>query len=242
MKTHEITVAPALTHAVVLLSGGMDSVAALHWAREKQPLTLRAIGFAYGQPNRDHELTAARGFCDAMGVQFEYVAASPAMPKGAGILKDGAPLDHDPEHLGLSRAFVPGRNAIFLTLAAAFACRWSSAGTIDLVIGANKDDSQGFPDCRPNFMVHINRALSVGYGREFNIRTPFIDRTKRQILAMSSDAAKVDIARSWSCYRSEGPCGVCTPCVLRREAFDSVGLVDECVRVTMGGGDRHRSW
>lgn len=227
-----------LNHAVVLLSGGMDSVAALHWAKERAN-DIRAIGFHYGQPNRDNETTIAQTIAKDLGISHYLVVTADTLNTGRGLLS-GVP-DHDASAMGLHRAFVPGRNAVFLSVAAAHAATWTSAGRIDLVIGACLDDAVGFPDCRANFFVACERMLCLGYGREFRVRTPFIDRTKAQIVNEASEEARRDIARSWSCYRSDGPCGTCTPCVLRRDAFSTIGLVDECNPATMHGGDTHRN-
>jgi 7-cyano-7-deazaguanine synthase len=228
-----------LNHAVVLLSGGMDSVAALHWAKERAA-TVRAIGFHYGQPNRDQETTAAQRIAKDLGVPHALIVTADTLHTGQGLLRGVA--DHDPAAMGVSRAFVPGRNAVFLSIAAAHAASWHPVGTIDLVIGACADDAVGFPDCRANFFVACERMLCLGYGREFRVRSPFVDRTKGQIVSEASDAARRDIARSWSCYRGDGPCGTCTPCVLRRDAFATNNLIDESRPASMHGGDPHRSW
>jgi 7-cyano-7-deazaguanine synthase in queuosine biosynthesis len=78
------------------------------------------------------------------------------------------------------------------------------------------------------------------YAREIQIVLPFADWTKEQIIANASAAARRDIARSWSCYRGDAPCGRCTPCVLRAAAFAHHGIVDACRAPRMFGGDPAR--
>lgn len=253
MKTRNIRAVAHMDRALVLLSGGMDSVAALHWAHEHAD-KVRAVGFAYGQPNRDHETYAAQVIARDLGVEYRLLHTANALHVGVGLVRDKGcdskgplQLDHEPTlseggRGGLSKAFIPGRNAVLLSLAAAQACTWFPSGTIDLVIGACADDAAGFPDCRAPFFAAAERMLCIGYGREFRVRTPYVLSTKRSIISESSEAARRDIARSWSCYRAEGPCGTCTPCLLRRDAFAAHGIEDQCARAVLGGGDKTRSW
>jgi 7-cyano-7-deazaguanine synthase len=224
-----------MNHACVLLSGGMDSVAALHWARERAQGKVRAVAFDYGQPNRDHELTAGHAICAELGIPYARLALADTLNTGAGLLR--SIHDHDPAAMGVHRAFVPGRNAVFLTVAAAHACTWWVSGRVDLVVGACADDHDGFPDCRENFFAALERAICRGYGRDVRVNAPFVKTSKADILAQASEAARADLARSWSCYRREGPCGTCTPCVLRAGAFAAAGVEDRTARAVMCGGD-----
>lgn len=219
----------------VLLSGGMDSVAALHWSIA-QGGTVRAICFDYGQPNRDNELYAAQATAARRSVPLAREHLADAVRTGAGLFR--GVKDHDDAHQGLHPAFVPGRNAVFLSIAAAHAATWFPVGTIALVVGANADDARGFPDCGQSFFHTLARALSRGTAREIEIEAPFVGMTKAGIVAQASDAAREDMARSWSCYRGDRvPCGTCSPCVLRAAAFSLVGLADRSAPAIMHGGD-----
>lgn len=227
-----------LHQSCVLLSGGMDSTAALHWAKANSRFC-RAIGFAYGQQNRDRELTMAGRACEALGVEFTAIALAETLHTGVGIMR-GIPA-HDPNSTVTSRAFVPGRNAVFCTVAAAHAASWFPVGTIDLVVGACLDDANGFPDCRATFFQYLATAMQHGYDRHVNIHTPFVAMTKAQIVASASPEARRAIAQSWSCYAGGlVPCKACSACVLRKVAFDAEGVVDECAAPAMFGGDPHR--
>jgi 7-cyano-7-deazaguanine synthase len=223
--------------ACVLVSGGMDSIAALHWANTAYP-NLIAILFDYGQQNADQELTAAGMAAEKISVPRIRIALADSLPKGRGILHHVE--DHDGRDDGVSPAFVPGRNLVFLTCAAAHASVYWNNGSFDMVIGANTQDARRFPDCRPGAFTKLAETLRHGIGREVSIVAPWIDRTKTQIL-LSLDAAGRDAAsRSWSCYRSTGPCGKCSACVLRSEAFVGAGIDDLCAPVRMTGGDPGR--
>ena len=137
---------------------------------------------------------------------------------------------------------VPGRNLVFLSIAAAHAAHEWQLGRLDLVIGSNADDADQFPDCRLGTLLSMTETLSQGLGRECRVVAPWIDRTKSQILySIKADpVALAAVRRSWSCYHSTGPCGACGACVKRAAAFAAQGVEDECAAVVMGGGDRSR--
>lgn len=223
--------------ACVLLSGGADSTAALHLSLTKYEI-VRAIAFDYGQPNRNQELVAAQRCAEAAGVPFARLAMADTLATGRGLL--GAVKGHDPGAQGLNPAFVPGRNAIFLTTAAAHACSWWPTGNVAVVIGATAEDSAGFPDCRRGFFDMLSVSLRYGYAREIGIDAPFTACSKAYAIQSLDAAGRAAVARSWSCYRADGPCGTCTACVVRAKAFAEADLVDQCVAVTMAGGDPGR--
>jgi 7-cyano-7-deazaguanine synthase len=225
-----------IEYACVLLSGGLDSVAALYWASTRYR-HVRAIGFDYGQPNRDAEVYSAGTAAEALGVPFERLPLADAFPR-RGLL-ERVP-EHNVDQKGAHPAVVPGRNGAFLWLAAAHAVTWWRVGNIALVIGANKEDAAGFSDCDPRFFLKLGQAIRDGFMRQVDIVAPWVDRTKAQIIQQAEPEARHAIARSWSCYARTGPCGVCTACVLRARAFAETGLVDECAPPKMTGGDPQR--
>ena len=130
-----------VNQAAVLVSGGMDSVAALHWAKERYP-ELLAISYDYGQKNRDAELTVAQRECEALGVTMlrERLLAFST----TGILGKTIPAHR--EH-GTSPAMNVGRNPLLFTYAVTHACQHFPNGNLDLVIGCNIEDRVAFPDC-----------------------------------------------------------------------------------------------
>lgn len=213
--------------AVVLLSGGMDSVASLFWAQARYP-RMFALSFMYGQPNADQELAAAGYAAKVAGVDWRRLAVSDAV-RGANRLTSTSPV-------------VPGRNLVFLSIAAAHAAAEWGIGRLDVVIGSNAEDAADFPDCRQETVSAMSAALSAGHGRDVVVMAPWLGKTKAQILyAVKPDAAALDaVRRSWSCYRATGPCGECGACVKRAAAFRSQGIADAAEPIVMGGGDRSR--
>lgn len=229
-------------NAVVLLSGGMDSVAALHWALARYT-SVRAIGFDYGQPHRDAELTIAGQVARALSVPYAVLVIADAMNLKLGLL--GEVRDHDDSRIGgLNPAFVPNRNAIFLNIAAPHACAWFPNGNIDLVVACNADDAQGFADCRPAYLREQATLLRKGCARQIDIAAPWVGLSKGGIIAAlhENPVAIEHIRRSWSCYRGQksGPCGTCTACVVRARAFETASLGDLSTHPQMIGGDPAR--
>ncbi len=212
---------------VLLLSGGLDSVAALHHTRPD-----RAVGFSYGQPHRDAELTAAGIIAARRGVPFDVI-----------LLPDLRRLDPTAgrDAAGVSLAFVPGRNALFLTRAAA---AYAKPGEqLHLVMGANADDYGAFPDCRGMFFAAAQamlRAALVGVCDVW-ISTPWLASTKVEIVrwCASQPDALADVRDSVSCYRGSR-CGACDACSLRAAAFKACGIEDGTSVQTMHGGDPGR--
>lgn len=239
MGIDEAGAIPMRGNACVLLSGGMDSVACLHWALN-QYRDVRALAFRYGQPHADAELTVAGQIARKNGVPFETIHVADALH--AGI------LTRVPEHSegladGLHRAFVPGRNLVFLSLALSRACQWWS-GSVDLVVGSCEEDAGGFPDCREEFLRAAALALSTAVDRKIRVAAPWVRMPKSDILrdvAKRFPSGLADIQASWSCYAGKGPCGVCTACVVRTRAFEAFGLEDKCAAPIMFGGDVARN-
>jgi len=225
--------------AVVLLSGGMDSVAALHWARGRYE-TLRALGFRYGQPHANAELPIAQNVAARLGVPFTVLAMADVLNTRMGLL--AGVTDHDASRFGgVNPAFVPGRNLVFLSVAAAHACGWFK-GNFHIVIGACAEDAAGFPDCRERVLTALGGVLREGCGREFHVVAPFVRTSKAALVGSLDGHALEDVRRSWSCYRGElaGPCGTCSACVVRAGAFAAAGVVDLSAHPGVCGGDPAR--
>jgi 7-cyano-7-deazaguanine synthase len=209
---------------VVLCSGGMDSVTALHWARREHAVRA-ALSFDYGAKHNPRELPFAREHAAALGVRHETIAldfvarlfASDLLTSG-GAIPDG----HYEEKI-MRQTVVPFRNAILLSIACGFA---ESAGAEGLVIAAHGGDHAIYPDCREEFMRAMADAMRLGTYAGMQLLRPFIAMTKGDIAAEGA-ALGVDFARTWSCYKGVAVhCGTCGTCVERREAFLHAGLAD----------------
>lgn len=220
-------------HAVILLSGGLDSATCLAMARA-EGYVCHAISFRYGQRHAV-ELESARRIAAWAGVaehviididlrQFggSALTADIAVPKGrsAAEMADGIPI-----------TYVPARNTIFLSYALAMA---EVRGSSDIFIGVNALDYSGYPDCRPAFIESFqhtaNLATRAGVEgkRPLRIHTPLMDMYKAEIIAAGSRLG-LDYGMTVSCYDPApdgAACGQCDSCVLRKKGFAEAGMPD----------------
>ncbi len=230
--------APASTddeHALVLFSGGQDSTAALAWALERFA-GVETVGFAYGQ-RHDVELEARRavlaGLREACPAWGQRLGADQVLDAGVlGEISDTAltreaAIAYDAQ--GLPNTFVPGRNLLFFTLAAALAHR---RGIRHLVAGVCETDSSGYPDCRDDTVKALQVALNLGMAERLALHTPLMWRNKAQtwlLLESLGGDTLVELARerTHTCYRGDRQhrhpwgygCGACPACELRAEGW-----------------------
>jgi 7-cyano-7-deazaguanine synthase len=209
---------------IVLCSGGMDSVTALHWARQEHQV-MAVLSFDYGSKHNHRELPFAAEHAARLGVRHEVITLDFVNRLFASdLLKSGGEIPEGHyEAENMRRTVVPFRNAIMLSIACGFA---ESVGAEGLVIAAHDGDHAIYPDCREDFMRAICEAMRLGTYAKVKLLRPFIALTKGRIAAEGAQLG-VDFARTWSCYRGGAVhCGKCGTCVERREAFMTAGLQD----------------
>jgi 7-cyano-7-deazaguanine synthase len=215
--------------ALVLLSGGLDSMVVAGLAREAG-YRIYALTIDYNQRHRI-ELEAAARVAGALGAERHVVLPVDLSAFGGSALTDSAiAVPKDGVDGSIPPTYVPARNMIFLSLALGWA---EASGARDLFIGVNALDYSGYPDCRPEFIAAFEAAATAATkagveGQPFRIHTPLIAMSKADIAA---EAARLglDVAISWSCYdpTPEGrPCGLCDSCRLRAKGFAEAGLTD----------------
>lgn len=213
--------------AVVLLSGGMDSVAALYETLQTTRV-VAALSFHYGSKHNDREIPFAAHHAGKFGVPHLVIPLSFIGEHFASDLlgSDGdIPKGHYEEQ-SMKKTVVPFRNGIMLAVAAGLAESREARG---LVIAAHAGDHAIYPDCREDFMSAMGRAIGLGTYAGIELRRPFIHLTKAQIAARGAELG-VDFAQTWSCYEGgEIHCGECGTCVERREAFGLSGVPDPTV-------------
>lgn len=224
-----ITPSPVGAVALVLLSGGLDSMVVAGLAREAG-YRLFALTIDYNQRHRI-ELEAAARVARALGAERHVVLPVDLSAFGGSALTDSAiAVPKDGVDGSIPPTYVPARNMILLSLALGWA---EASGARDLFIGVNALDYSGYPDCRPEFIAAFEATATAATkagieGQPFRIHTPLIAMSKADIAA---EAARLglDVAISWSCYdpTSEGrPCGLCDSCRLRAKGFAEAGLTD----------------
>ena len=221
--------------AVILLSGGLDSSTCLLVAKA-EGFDAYALSFEYGQRHAV-ELERARRIAGRYGARDHRIVKVELPDARASALTDpgtAVPRDGRPGEGPIPPTYVPARNTIFL----AHAASWGEAiGAGDLFIGANVLDSSGYPDCRPEFLEALEKALRLGTragaeGRlELRIRAPLLSLTKAEIVRLGA-ALGLDFSLTSSCYDpgpDGSPCGACDSCLLRARGFREAGMSDPLV-------------
>ncbi|MGB5427308.1 MAG: 7-cyano-7-deazaguanine synthase QueC [Gammaproteobacteria bacterium] len=214
--------------AVVLLSGGLDSITALALAQE-QGFDCYALSLDYGQ-RHNAELAAAQRLAEAAGVHEHKVIRLGLGDVGGSALTDDTIDVPDHASNGIPVTYVPARNTVFLSLALGWA---EVLGAWDLFIGVNAVDYSGYPDCRPEFIAAFERLANLATragveGSRFTIHAPLINLSKADIIREGVRLG-IDYANTVSCYSadSEGRgCGICDACRLRAEGFRDAGIAD----------------
>ena len=214
--------------AVVLLSGGLDSMVAAGLARE-QGFAINALTIDYHQRHL-REIDAARSIAAHLGARRHVVLPVDLSQFGGSALTADIAVPKGGLEPGIPVTYVPGRNLVFLALTLSWA---EAIGAHDIFIGVNALDYSGYPDCRPEFIASFARTAELATrdgseGRAFTIHAPLQYWGKARIAA---EAARLglDPGMSWSCYDPSPDgraCGLCDSCRLRRKGFAEAGLSD----------------
>ncbi len=217
--------------AVVLLSGGLDSMVAAGLALEAG-YSVHALTVDYNQRHR-RELDSARQIAAHLGAIRHVILPLDLRQFGGSALTDDIAVPKSGVGDDIPVTYVPARNLVFLSLTLAWA---EALGALDIVIGVNALDYSGYPDCRPEFIAGFadlaNLATKTGDGgARFAIHAPLQFLGKADIVR---EAARLglDPGMSWSCYDPQpngSACGLCDSCRLRQAGFAEAGLIDPTV-------------
>lgn len=219
--------------ALVVLSGGQDSTTCLYWAIDRFGRDrVSSITFDYGQ--RHHiELDCAANVAAAAGVPNARLPIDTFAALGGNALTDDTiagtgDVDADTR---LPNTFVPGRNLVFLSFAAAFAWQRNIG---HLVTGVAQTDYSGYPDCRAETIDALQRAIRLGMESDIEIHTPLMHLSKQQTVELAVALGALDVmALTHSCYNGRRPpCGTCPACELRAKGFAEAGVDDPLLAVT----------
>lgn len=218
--------------ALVVLSGGQDSTTCLYWAIDRFGSgNVSTVTFDYGQRHRI-ELSCAASVAENAGVTNVCLPIDTFAALGGNALTDS---EIEVEAVSssateLPNTFVPGRNLIFLTFAAAFAYRH---GIEHLVTGVAQTDYSGYPDCREATIRALQQTLRLGMESRIVIHTPLMSLSKKQTVELARDLGGLDaMALTHTCYNgARPPCEECAACVLRAKGFAAAGLSDPLLSV-----------
>jgi 7-cyano-7-deazaguanine synthase len=214
--------------AVVLLSGGLDSMVTAALAQEAG-FAVHALSVDYGQRHK-LELQSAARIAEKLGLARHTAIALDLRAFGGSALTDAIDVPKGGVGDDIPVTYVPARNLVFLALTTACA---EAADARDVFIGVNALDYSGYPDCRPEFIASFAETARLGTkagveGAPFTIHAPLQHMTKADI-ARECARLELDPAWSWSCYdpTPEGiACGLCDSCRLRKKGFAEAGIVD----------------
>ena len=217
--------------AVVLLSGGLDSMVTAGLAREAG-FAVNALTIDYNQRHR-REIDAARQIAGVLGATRHVVLPLDLRQFGGSALTDDIAVPKGGVGPDIPVTYVPARNLVFLSLTLAWA---EAVGASDIFIGVNALDYSGYPDCRPEFIGAFEEIASLATkvgseGKGFRIHAPLQYLGKADI-AREADRLGLDVGMSWSCYDPQPDgraCGLCDSCRLRKAGFADAGLTDPTV-------------
>lgn len=217
-----------MSKALVVFSGGQDSTTCLGWAKNRFEY-VESITFDYGQKHKV-EIAQAQKIASLLHVKNTLLSLD-----AFSQLNDSALIDstqdigaHHRVHTNLPASFVPNRNAIFFTLAHAFA---QKQGIEHIIIGVNQTDYSGYPDCREPFVKALELALNLGSEANIIFHYPLMHLTKAETFALSKEEGILDLVinESHTCYNGDHSekhawgygCGMCPACVLRKMGWEA---------------------
>ena len=214
--------------AIVLLSGGLDSMVTAALAREAG-FRINTLTIDYNQRHR-REIDAAARIAADLGAERHVILPLDLRQFGGSALTSDIAVPKDGVGPGIPVTYVPARNLVFLSLTLAWA---EALGSRDIFIGVNALDYSGYPDCRPEFIAGFaelaNLATKAGAeGESFRIHAPLQHLGKAEIVREAFRLG-LDTGSSWSCYDPQPDgraCGLCDSCRLRKAGFAAAGLED----------------
>ena len=215
--------------AVCIMSGGMDSTLSAYMMKQDN-YEIIALHFNYDQRTQTKELECFHKICKELSIKKSYVLELDFFKQlGASALTDkniSVPTNGIED--GIPVTYVPFRNGIFLSMAAAIA---EKEGAEVICIGVVEEDSSGYPDCRESYIKSMQKSINLGTKDETNIeiKMPLVHLKKSQIVQKSLKL-NVPLKLTWSCYKNEDKaCGVCDSCRLRLNGFRLAEIDDPII-------------
>jgi len=215
-------------NCLVLLSGGQDSTTCLFWALNNFN-EVNALFINYKQRHRIEEESAFK-IANLAGVPIGLICTDIIADIGDSALVMTGDILSKHRSGDLPASFVPGRNILFLTIAAMYAYK---LGIHNIVAGVCETDYSGYPDCRQKTIDSVQNTLNLGMEYDFVIHTPLMYKTKCETVIMASLLSGCWDALAWShtCYEGKiPPCGKCPSCVLRARGFEEAGYEDPLIK------------
>lgn len=222
-----------MTKSIILLSGGLDSLISLGLKKEEINIEL-ALTFDYGQKSADKEIEASKKICKYYKIEHEIIKLEwlQNITQTSLVSKKEIPSGQNLELSSNSAkaVWVPNRNGLFLNIAGAYA---DSKNFDYIVIGANKEEGETFPDNTKEFIDAVNEEFKYSTQKQPTISAPLINYTKNDIVMLALDK-HIPLDLVMSCYQSgEGHCGICESCIRLKHALKA-NNADEYIQKIFG--------
>jgi len=218
-----------MNKALVVLSGGQDSTTCFYWAiNEFGRKNISSLSFDYGQRHKI-ELESAKKIAQMAAVPHIILPINTFSALGGNALTDELEVEDEADtETQLPNTFVPGRNLIFLTYAAAYAYQH---GIKHIITGVAQTDYSGYPDCRENTLSSLEQTLRLGMEYDITIHTPLMNLNKSDTVLLAEKLGAMGaMAYTHTCYNGEQPpCGHCPACLLRAKGFAEAGKADPLI-------------
>jgi len=223
-----------MANAIILCSGGLDSVVAAHYVKKKMSYgEIIILFFDYGQRAIGGERRAAKKCAEALKAKFFEVKLALLGETAGDLLNEERASELSLEDLKDTKEesmkwYVPHRNLIFLShamsLSESLALR--DGARYDIFVGFKNEGKEGFPDTSREFVLKINELREISSEKKFEIVAPLIEKDKEDIVLLGKELG-VDFGSTWSCYVSgKEQCGTCLACRLRQEGFRWANIED----------------
>lgn len=210
--------------ALVVCSGGMDSVVSAQWA-DSNGYSIELLHFRYGSRAEGPEVEAIQAIAQHMSVPLHFMPMGIYDPEDSPLLQKDSAIAGGEAGAEFAHEWVPARNLVMLALATAYA---EAKGFDTIVLGNNLEEAGAYPDNEPEFIARFNDLLpfAVGDGKKLEIIMPVGNMMKHEIVALGEQLG-APMHLTWSCYRAgEHHCGKCGPCFMRKTAYAINGIVD----------------
>jgi len=214
--------------AVCIMSGGMDSTLAAYMAKQMDGYEIIALHFSYGQRTQKKEFESFNKLSNLLDASKVYALDLTFFSTigGSALTDESMSVPTDGLQSGIPITYVPFRNGIFLSIAAAIAEKEEAKA---IYIGIVEEDSSGYPDCRESFIKKLQDAIDEGTkpSTKIELKTPLVHLRKEQIVKKALEIG-VPLEYTWSCYKnSDFACGVCDSCRLRLKGFKLANSTDK---------------
>ena len=214
---------PARSKALIVCSGGLDSVVSATYAQKVLGYEIHLIHFLYGSRAQGPEVEAVKQVAKELNCELTLFPLNVYSKGDSPLLDPDSKVAGGEEGAEFAHEWVPARNLLLLSVATAFA---EARGIEAIVLGNNLEEAGAYPDNEPEFIARFNDLLpfAIGDGKRMEVIMPVGNLMKHEIVALGHEIG-APLHATWSCYRAgELHCGTCGPCYMRRKAFDINGI------------------